>query len=68
LAIGTSAGTPLLQTSFLPLFTQVNLIPPTVVVEFNFVHVPPALTDAKADVGAHKTKARDIATTERFIS
>jgi len=29
----------------------VNLYPPTVVVEFNFVHVKPALTAANANCG-----------------
>ena len=52
--------TPLLHTSFLPLLMHVNLNPPTVVVDFNFVHVAPALTAAKANCGGvanEKTKS-----------
>ena len=66
--LATTTLTPLLHTSFLPLFMHVNLYPPTVVVEINFVHVEPALTTAKAEIGAHKIKDRDTTTTERFTS
>ncbi len=40
--------TPLLQTNFFPDLMQVYLYPETVVVDFNLVHVAPALTAAVA--------------------
>jgi hypothetical protein len=40
--------TPLFHISFLPLFTQVYLMPPVVEVEPALVHAPPALTAADA--------------------
>ena len=39
-------GTPEFQTNFFPDLIQVNFIPPTICVEFNFVQVAPALTVA----------------------
>ena len=44
----TTIFTPLLQTNFLPDLMQVYLQPDTLVVEFNLVHVAPALTAAVA--------------------
>ena len=44
----TTIFTPLLQTNFLPDLMHVYLQPDTVVVEFNLVHVAPALTAAVA--------------------
>ena len=44
----TTTLTPLLQTSFLPDFTQVKVNPFTVDLEFNLVQAPPALAAAKA--------------------
>ncbi len=63
--------TPLLHTSFLPLLIHVNLNPPTVVVEFNFVHVEPALTAANANCGGVakvKTKSATKSFSVPFIS
>jgi hypothetical protein len=50
---------------------HVYLNPPTVVVEFNFVHVAPALTAAKANCGGvanEKTKSATKSFSVPFIS
>ena len=55
--IGVVAGAafaiviPLFQTSFLPLFTQVNFLPLAVVVDPDFLQISPALTAAMAFIG-----------------
>ena len=59
------------NTSFLPLLMHVNLYPPTVVMEFNFVHVKPALTAANANCGGVanvKTKSATKSFSVPFIS
>jgi hypothetical protein len=58
-------ATPLFQTSFVPDFTQVNFLPPTVAVVPTFVHFAPAL--AVANAGAEMREAARIRATNRRV-
>ena len=54
---GTEIATPLFQTSFLPLFMQVNFLPLAVAVAPAFLQLSPALTAAMAFNGAMRMDA-----------
>ena len=54
---GTEFATPLFQMSFLPLFMQVNFLPPAVAVAPAFLQLSPALTAAMAFIGTRKSAA-----------
>ena len=46
---------------------HVNLYPPTVVMEFNFVHAPPAFTAADAVNGAEINKLEAVKRATNFL-
>ena len=52
IGFGLATAAPLFQTSFLPLFMQVNFLPPAVAVIHAFLPTSPALTAAMALTGA----------------
>ena len=54
---GTEFATPLFQMSFLPLFMQVNFLPPAVAVAPAFLQMSPALMAAMALSGAMRMEA-----------
>jgi hypothetical protein len=51
IGFGAAIEIPLFQTSFLPLFTQVNFLPFAVAVLPAFLHTSPVLTAATAFMG-----------------
>ena len=59
--------TPLLQTSFLPDFTQVYLYPFEIVVALTLVQVPPALTAADAVTTAELATRAIIASQSKVL-
>ena len=65
--VATTTLTPLLHTSFLPLFMHVYLYPLTEVVTFNFAHTEPAFTEAIAFVGINRERATVSAVSGFFI-
>ena len=65
--VATTTLTPLLHTSFLPLFMHVYLYPLTEVVAFNFAHTEPAFTEAIAFVGINRERATVSAVSGFFI-
>jgi hypothetical protein len=70
--VGISAGLgfatvmPLFQTSFLPLFTQVNFLPLAVAVTPTFLQESPALTAAMALIG-EANKAIEMTAPSTFL-